>query len=174
MHFKHSLPDTVSTPRLTLARPSLAHVPPMAVLANNARIHQVLSRLPHPYSEWHGREFVTTIARGPTEHAWAILQDGAFIGTIGLHIQPDRLPELGYWLGEPHWGYGFATEAGQAVVTAAKAAGARGLHARALVENTASRNVLTKLGFIEIGQSVAAQGSLAGQKMALMRIAFEP
>ncbi|WP_162249194.1 GNAT family N-acetyltransferase [Devosia sp. Root685] len=169
---KDRLPATLTTARLVLATPALAHVPQMAVLANNKRIHEVLSRLPHPYAEKHGEEFVSEIARGETEFAWSILKDGTYIGGMGLHLLPDQLPELGYWLGEPHWGQGFATEAGRAVVDAARAAGAAALRSRALLSNSGSRNVLKKLGFVEIGESTDKEGTLKGQSMMLMRLEF--
>ena len=169
---KDRLPVTLTTARLVLATPALAHVPQMAVLANNKRIHEVLSRLPYPYAEQDGVHFVSQIARGETEFAWSILHDGVFAGTIGLHLLPDQLPELGYWLGEPHWGQGFATEAGQAVVDAARAAGAAALRSRALLSNVGSRNVLKKLGFIEIGESIDQDGTLKGQGVMLMRLEF--
>ena len=169
---KDRLPATLTTARLVLATPALAHVPQMAALANNKRIHEVLSRLPHPYAEKHGEEFVSEIARGETEFAWSILKDGTYIGGMGLHLLPDQLPELGYWLGEPHWGQGFATEAGRAVVEAARAAGAAALRSRALLSNSGSRNVLKKLGFVEIGESTDKEGTLKGQGMMLMRLEF--
>ena len=170
---KDRLPTTLTTARLVLATPALAHVPQMAVLANNKRIHQVLSRLPYPYAEEHGEDFVNNIARTETEFAWSILLDGTYIGTMGLHLLPDQLPELGYWLGEPHWGQGFATEAGRAVIDAARAAGAAALRSRALLTNTGSRNVLKKLGFVEIGEDTDTSGTLKGQTVMLMRLEFE-
>ncbi|MFD2647681.1 GNAT family N-acetyltransferase [Devosia albogilva] len=170
---KHRLPATIATERLVLTTPTLAHVPQMAALANNRAIYEVLSRLPHPYAESDGRFFVEHIARGDEEFAWAITSEGQFIGTIGLHLLPDQVPELGYWLGQPHWGFGYATEAGRAVVAAARAAGATALRSRALPTNTASRNVLGKLGFIEIGEEVDRQGTLEGQRMVLMRLEFD-
>ena len=169
---KHRLPADITTARLLLTTPTLAHVPEMAVLANNERIYQVLSRLPHPYAESDGVHFVERIARGPEEHAWAIVLDGHYIGTVGLHLLPDRLPELGYWLGEPHWGRGYATEAALAVVAAARASGATALRSRALLSNAASRHVLAKCGFVEIGEGTDQTGTLAGRRVMLMRLEF--
>ncbi len=170
---KDRLPATITTDRLVLTTPTLAHVPEMAALANNKAIHAVLSRLPHPYAESDGVFFVEQIARGPEEHAWAIIRDGHYIGTMGLHILPDMLPELGYWLGEPHWGQGYATEAAHAVVAAARAAGCPALRSRALLSNAGSRNVLRKVGFIEIGVDVDKAGTLVGQAMMQMRLEFD-
>ncbi|WP_316357156.1 GNAT family N-acetyltransferase [Devosia sp.] len=167
------LPATITTDRLVLTTPTLAHVPEMAVLANSRAIHEVLSRLPHPYGESHGRDFVENIARGPEEFAWSILLQGTYIGTMGLHLLPDQLPELGYWLGQPYWGHGYATEAAQAVVAAARIAGYRALRSRALLTNAASRNVLRKVGFIETGEDVDKAGTLAGRQVMKMRLEFE-
>jgi RimJ/RimL family protein N-acetyltransferase len=169
---KARLPSEIVTARLVLAKPTLAHVPKMAVLANNRRIYEVLSRLPHPYDESHGRHFVESIARGPEEHAWCITLRGHFIGTVGLHFLPERLPELGYWLGEPHWGQGYATEAARAAVSAARNAGARGLRSRALLSNEASRRVLRKVGFLDVGKDTDSQGTLAGQQVVQMSLEF--
>lgn len=166
-----ALRDYLPATRLVLATPAMAHVPQMAALANNKRIHEVLSRLPHP-AEKDGEHFVTEIARGETEFAWSILRDGDYVGAIGLHLLPGELPELGYWLGEPHWGQGIATEAGRAVVDAARAAGAAALRSRALLSNSGSRNVLKKLGFAEIGESTDQDGTLKGQGVMLMRLEF--
>jgi RimJ/RimL family protein N-acetyltransferase len=169
---KSKLPATLTTDRLVLVTPNLAHVPEMAALANNKAIHAVLSRLPHPYDERHGRDFVENIARGSEEHAWSILLQGTYIGTMGLHILPDKLPALGYWLGQPYWGHGYATEAAHAVVAAARSAGATALGSRALLSNTGSRNVLRKVGFTEIGEDTDKAGTLAGQRVMQMRLEF--
>ena len=166
------LPATLTTDRLVLTTPSLAHVPEMAVLANNRAIYAVLSRLPHPYDESHGRFFVEEIARGPEEFAWSILLQGSYIGTIGLHLLPGQAPELGYWLGEPFWGHGYATEAARAVVAAAREAGYPALRSRALLSNAGSRNVLAKAGLSEIGEAIDDAGTLVGQRMMQMRLEF--
>jgi len=170
---KDRLPATIRTARLALVTPTLAHVPQMAVLANNKAIHAVLARLPYPYGESDGRFFVENIARGETEFAWALECEGAFIGVVGLHILPGRLPELGYWLGEPFWGQGYATEAGHAAVAAARQAGAPGLRSRALLDNHASRKVLKKLGFLEAGEDIDTTGTLTGRKVMQMYLEFD-
>lgn len=169
---KDRLPTTMTTDRLVLATPALAHVAEMAVLANNERIYQVLARLPHPYGESDGRFFVETIARGEEEFAWSILLDGRFIGVVGLHLSPD-LPELGYWLGEPYWGFGYATEVAKAVVAAARAADCPGLRSRALVSNAGSRNVLRKVGFVETGERADIAGTNAGKPTVFLSLDFE-
>jgi RimJ/RimL family protein N-acetyltransferase len=58
------------------------------------------------------------------------------------------MPEIGYWLGVPFWGNGYATEMARALID--HAFGDRGhdvLVAGARVSNPASRRVLEKCGF---------------------------
>lgn len=170
---QHRLPATITTARLLLTTPVHAHVPEMAVLANNRAIYEVLARLPHPYAESDGYFFVDTIARGPEEFAWSILHDGRYLGTIGLHLLPGQASELGYWLGQPHWGQGYATEAAHAVVAAARNAGCAELRSRALSTNAGSRNVLRKVGFVETGEALDQVGTNKGKPTTYMRLEFD-
>jgi RimJ/RimL family protein N-acetyltransferase len=170
---KHSLPTTIATERLVLTTPTAAHIPAIATLANNSNVHAMMARLPFPYSEDDARFFVDEIVPSAAEHCFAILLGGeTFIGVVGLHFATDLAPELGYWLGEPYWGHGYATEAATAVVAAARTAGFPALRSRALLRNAGSRNVLRKAGFSEIGEGIEAENNLAGQRMALMRLDF--
>jgi [ribosomal protein S5]-alanine N-acetyltransferase len=77
------------------------------------------------------------------------------IGYCGLTIRgngsPDE-PELAYELLRAAHGCGYATEAGRAVVTWASEAGYRRLWAGVWDWNVASRRVLEKLGFREVGR----------------------
>lgn len=76
------------------------------------------------------------------------------VGCCGL--QPYRLEEeifeLGYHLRSDRWGKGFATEAAKTVLDyGMNTLNLSGLFAGHHPDNTASRNVLLKLGFEEIG-----------------------
>ena len=75
----------------------------------------------------------------------------ALIGACGLDPHEDG-PELGYWLGAPYWGRGFATEAARAVIDYAFGdLEHETLRAGARVNNPASRRVLEKCAFQWIG-----------------------
>jgi RimJ/RimL family protein N-acetyltransferase len=77
-------------------------------------------------------------------------ETGAVIGEAGLYpmngVGPDI--ELGYALGTPWWGRGYATEAARAILHAAfENLGVERVVAVAKRENTGSLHVLDKLGF---------------------------
>lgn len=167
---KDRLPASITTDRLVLTTPTLAHVPDIARLANNQRIHEVMARLPFPYTEADARFFIEQIVPSQDETCYAITRDGVFMGIVGLTYDGDSAPQLGYWLGEEYWGRGFATEAACAVVAAAKAAGVPALRSRALASNAGSRNVLRKAGFAEIGQETETINNLAGRQLVLMHL----
>lgn len=83
---------------------------------------------------------------------------GDVIGYCGLVFHgngaPDE-PELAYELLHRAHGFGYATEAGRAVVTWAAEAGYERLWATVRAWNVASRRVLAKLGFHDTGQVTA-------------------
>ncbi len=170
---KHRLPTTIRTERLVLATPTLAHAPAIAALCNNANVHKWMARLPFPYTLSDAEFFINEIVPSAEEACFAITCADDLVGVVGLHLHPERLPELGYWLGEPHWGFGYATEAGLAVVAAARSAGAEALRSRARKDNAGSRKVLKKLGFIEIGEEIETAGNLTGQTMVLMQLELD-
>ena len=83
------------------------------------------------------------------------------IGGIGIGPTPDGERELGYWIARPYWGLGFATEAGCAVLAAARdTLRLPPLVAGHYVDNPASGRVLHKLGFRPTGKT-ARRHSLA-------------
>ena len=167
-----ALPDTISTPDLLLRAPRPGDVDAMQRLADNEKIYRVLARLPHPYEKEHAVDFINNLARTEQEHAYAIVQGGRFIGVIGLHLKGDRAPELGYWLGEPHWGHGFATQAAIAVVGAARAIDSNlTLYSRALSSNLGSRRVLVKAGFVETEERIDNCGPNIGVPVTFMELA---
>ena len=69
-------------------------------------------------------------------------------GGIGLQANPEHNhAELGYWIGVPYWGNGYATEAAKAVVRHGfQHAGLNRIFASHFKHNVASGNVLRKVG----------------------------
>lgn len=82
-----------------------------------------------------------------TGYRFAILHQHRMIGVIDLDEIHDDVADIGYWLDEPYWGQGFATEAGHAVIAFARdTLGLSGLRSGHADDNGNSGHVLTKLG----------------------------
>jgi RimJ/RimL family protein N-acetyltransferase len=80
------------------------------------------------------------------------LATNELVGCGGLRPYRDKTYELGFHLCSQFWGRGFATEAGKtAIGYGINELGAQGFFAGHHPDNTASRKVLLKLGFQEIG-----------------------
>jgi RimJ/RimL family protein N-acetyltransferase len=137
----------LETERLTLRAPRLEDAKAIAQLANDRRIAENTRRIPHPYGLADAEAFIEQVNKGG-EFAFLITLDAGPIGACGLAKLDGPEPDLGYWLGAPYWGNGYATEAARAVIDYAfTALGADALQAGARVTNPASRRVLEKCGF---------------------------
>lgn len=145
------------TERLVLRPPHDDDVPELAALADNRRLASMLARMPHPYGENEARAFVRSTRerrRSGAHYAIALADSGAFIGCAGLDVRSEGL-ELGYWIGEPYWRHGYATEAAHALVDLAfRATAIDALHVSCRVINDASRRVIHKCGFQYAGQGM--------------------
>ena len=158
------------TERLVLRPPHKDDIPELATLANNLRIAAMLARMPHPYDESDARDFVERAAVKPVAgcvYAVTIAETGAFAGCAALDARGGGL-ELGYWIGEPYWGRGYATEAAHALVDLAfRATGIERLDVSCRVINPASQRVIHKCGFQYAGQGML--DSLAAGRVPVER-----
>ena len=86
---------------------------------------------------------------------WAVCvtETKELVGAIKLATHPEyESAELGYWIGKPYWGKGYASEATHLVVDYAfNTLELNRLEAHAMVENTGSAWILRKLGMQEEG-----------------------
>ena len=145
---RESSTPVLETERLTLRAPRLGDAKAIAALANDRRIAENTTRIPHPYRVADAEAFITQVNRGDDELALLITRDDEPIGACGLAQLDGPTPDLGYWLGAPYWGNGYATEAARAVIDYAfTALDLAALQAGARVTNPASRRVLEKCGF---------------------------
>ena len=152
------------TERLVLREPRESDIPALVMLADNRHVAQMLARMPHPYGEAEARAFIamTRLRQPGVSYALTLAGTGTFIGCAGLNAK-ERGLELGYWIGEPYWKRGYATEAAHALVDLAfRATGISVLHASARVINPASRRVIHKCGFQYAGQGMM-NSIVAGQ-----------
>jgi RimJ/RimL family protein N-acetyltransferase len=144
---ERSIP-VLETKRLALRAPRLEDAKTVATLANDRRIAENTARIPHPYRLSDAEGFIGGANKAGGEAVFLItLRDKTVIGACGITAQ-EQTAELGYWLGVPHWGNGYATEALHAVIDYAFTDLAhKALQAGARVTNPASRRVLEKCGF---------------------------
>jgi RimJ/RimL family protein N-acetyltransferase len=139
----------LETERLALRPPRLEDAGALATLANDRRIAENTLRLPHPYALADAQAFITTANAGDDETVFLITaRAGVVLGACGIATLDGETPEIGYWLGVPFWGNGYATEAARALIDHAFGdLGYEVLQGGARVSNPASRRVLEKCGF---------------------------
>jgi len=117
-----------------------------AALVNDRRIAENTARIPHPYGIADAKEWIGAVNAQSAE-TYLITIGGETVGACGLDIR-GGVPEIGYWLGVPFWGCGYATEAARAVIDHAFGdLGHEVLTAGARISNPASRRVLEKCAF---------------------------
>lgn len=123
--------------------------------ANNPRVSaQLRDRFPYPYTREDGLRWLEAVR--DQEVVWAIATEDELIGAVGLVLQEDvyrRSAEIGYWLGEPYWGRGIATEAVREVTRhALEELGLIRVFAQIFETNPASMRVLEKAGYVREGR----------------------
>ena len=80
-----------------------------------------------------------------------ITADGVVVGDIVSWVEDGRR-EVGYWIGQEHWGRGYATAALRLLLDEVPD---RPMFARAAEHNTRSRRVLERCGFVRVGETDA-------------------
>jgi RimJ/RimL family protein N-acetyltransferase len=146
----------IRTDRLILRAPHAGDVDNITRLCADYAIASMTSRMPHPYAETDAHRFVAQVSRqdGGRERTFAIELPGeGLIGCLGFHKPRGAPLEFGYWIGQPYWGRGFATEAAVgALHWASEDWGRRTLASGHFEGNAASANVLVKSGFLYTGE----------------------
>lgn len=137
---------TLTTDHLILRPFVLEDAPRVRELAGDPDVALMTTRVPHPYEEGMAEEWIASLGG---EVVFAVVEaEGRLVGAVGLRLEPEhRRAELGFWIGKPYWGRGYATEAGRAVVDHGfRDLGLERIYARHLPENPASGRVLEKIG----------------------------
>ena len=153
-------PQQLRTARLLLRSLEREDIPAMVRLAGAREIAATTAGIPHPYSEDDGRRFLAQAEedfRGGRSIFFAvtILPEYELCGGVGFDLAMlHRRTELGYWIGVPFWGNGYATEAATAVVAFGfDVLGLHRIYAYHFAGNTASQRVLEKIGMRHEGRS---------------------
>ncbi len=151
---------TLKTERLLLRSFTLKDAPDVQRLAGERDVARTLLSVPHPYEDGMAEEWIRThrpgFERGELV-VFAVTDRAAdrLLGAIGLTLTTaHERAELGYWIGKPYWGRGYATEAAAAVLAYAfDALGLNRVHATHLTRNPASGRVMQKIGMTHEGRS---------------------
>jgi len=147
---------TLHTDRLLLRAHTLADAPELARLAGAREVAATTLRIPHPYSLADAEAFITGWQDADERVAFAIVlrENSVLLGGAGLRLEKEhRHAELGYWIGTPYWGKGYATEAARAILRYGfEVLKLHRIHASHFADNAASGNILRKIGMKHEGR----------------------
>jgi [ribosomal protein S5]-alanine N-acetyltransferase len=141
--------SVLETPRLILRPYSENDIAELVPLIGAREVAATTLRIPHPYTEQDARDLILATGQPNFERRGVRLRgDGRLIGGVGLSIDEDeRRAELGYWIGVPYWGHGYATEAARAMLRYGfEELRLNRVFASHFGNNPASQRVLVKLG----------------------------
>ena len=170
----------IETARLRLRSFSDEDLADLVTLANNWQVARWLSTMPHPYTEADGREWIARVQQDhatgrPRRFAIALKETGRLIGGVGLDGSTgddSEEPALGYWLGEPYWGNGYAREAVAVVIDyGLRTLGVETIRAYTDPSNLASQKILLLCGLEKVGEIELTKPTRHGARHApLFRI----
>jgi [ribosomal protein S5]-alanine N-acetyltransferase len=152
---------TIETTRLTLRPFRETDARRIAYLAGDYDVAKMCGRVPHPYPVAAAHTWLAKMDQdrdSGAEFPFAIeARIDGLIGACGVMRvgdPNDATWEIGYWLGIPYWGFGYAVEASRALMGWARdTLGAKVFTAGHFVDNPASGKVLRKLGFSHAGSA---------------------
>lgn len=153
----------LETRRLWLRWARLADAQAIVRLAGEKAVAEMTARIPHPYHPDDAERFIFQSRRSNADGQGLqlaitpVAKPNSLIGMVGISPSPETgKPDLGYWLGSPYWGKGYATEAVRALIDAFFAYGEEDeVTACARVINPGSRRVLEKCGFAYQGAGLS-------------------
>lgn len=149
---------SLHTERLILRPPERSDADTFQRLAGRKEIAEN-TFVPHPYEEGMAQEFIQSSRSGWEEGDQAVFaitrkEDRTLVGSIGLKEidREHKRAEMGFWIAVQHWGNGFASEAGRAVVSFAFGPlELNKVYAGHFDTNPASGRVLQKIGMMKEG-----------------------
>src|SRR3974390_105735 len=134
---------------------SPADIARLCELAGDWEVAKMTASIPHPYTPEIATSFIAgQDAAASRGEAWtyAITRagDDALVGCVTLMDDPEPRGNLGYWIGQPYWGMGYASAAVRALLAVGFAQLPHmKLTALHLASNPASGRVLARCGMVE-------------------------
>jgi RimJ/RimL family protein N-acetyltransferase len=170
----------LETARLRLRSYRVDDLADLVALAGNWEIARWVGTIPHPYTETDGRDWIAKVQKNhatgrPRRFAIALKKTDRLIGGVGLDGSTgdgSEEPALGYWLGQPYWGNGYAREAAVAIIDYGfRTLGLETIRAYTDPDNAASQKVLLVSGLKRIGEIELLKPTHRGERRApLFRI----
>lgn len=144
-------------------------------LAGNWEVVKMTSSIPFPYKNHHASDWIDRqkiLLPQCKEIALAIRTD-TLVGCVSLFDIDDGCAEIGYWVGEPYWGSGYASEATEQMIKFAfDVLRLTKVEGWCLKDNPASSKVMEKNGFTFQGEHKnQVTGRLAGKTLLKYEIA---
>lgn len=151
--------ETIETERLVLRQVKDTDAVALSKYGSNFDIARMTGSFPHPFpliSAEFKIMYLKSLRERDLAYPYAITENNKdeMIGIIDLFRKDvSSALEIGYWIAEPHWGKGFAFEAGEAILQeASDIFGSATFKAGVFADNPASQRVLEKLGFKRTGE----------------------
>jgi RimJ/RimL family protein N-acetyltransferase len=145
----------LSDDTVTLRELAIADVPAVTAACADPEIVRWTAEIPEDYKEEHARAWIESTregwAKGNAEFAISEAESDTLAGVIGLFRRADWIAEIGYWIGAPFRGRGYATRALTLVTDWGFSLGFVRVQLLILPGNDASARVASKAGFIEEG-----------------------
>lgn len=155
------------TPRLLLRPGWPEDTGSLFAAINDEAVVRNLANAPWPYRREDAAQFLTSARPAIHPNFLIFSRNGSepvLLGCIGFGDRGEGRLDLGYWIARDHWGRGYATEAGRAVLDIARSLGHREMSAAHFTDNPASGKVLRKLGFRPTGCSAPLYSKGRGRK----------
>ncbi len=156
--------ETIETERLLLRPLEGQDAGRLAYLLGEYDVAKMTATVPHPYLPISAEGWLM-IQSGPRKRgerynfAVTTKRDGLIVSsgiTLRSDVGAENVWEIGYWIGKPYWGEGYASEAGEALMEwARRETGAEAFTAGHFHDNPASGRILAKLGFEHTGTQEA-------------------
>jgi RimJ/RimL family protein N-acetyltransferase len=156
--------SVINTERLALRPLTNEDVDLLFQLFGSWPVIQWLSNPPWPYARADMQRHVAGLlaATAPDREVFRVITcNGTPIGGLSTrrrpasHLQSGAGPNIGYWLGQAHWGKGYMTEAAAALIRHIFATcDTEAIYSGAFAGNMASLAVQSKLGFVAVGQTM--------------------
>ncbi|HHE0528728.1 TPA: GNAT family N-acetyltransferase [Vibrio parahaemolyticus] len=149
--------QVIESERLILRPFSMSDAERVSELAGDKQISEMTANIPHPYTISDAENWIRTHAKlflsgKGIVYAIVLKESSELIGAISFPKLENGLGILGYWLGVPYWGCGYATEASNVLISYSKRHyGLTRLKVMHLVGNERSKSVIEKLGVKYVG-----------------------